>query len=162
MFATIYRCKQTNNIGPTYYNLSDSWEPLKPSIICSTICLDCNVQVGCHGFHFYLKLTIYFSELPTSIHYHLPHLFHKSKSLLHKHVSKVIADLNWANKMMLHSIHHPLGHSCNTDTSKSTAILPLQPPKIWCRMNIKTCLVKPEAAWMSFSIHYDVGESISR
>jgi hypothetical protein len=161
IFTPIHRCKQTNNIGPTYSQLPVRWEPLQPSILHSMIRLECNVQVGRRGFHFYLKLTIYFSELPTSIHYHLSHLFHRSKSLLHKHLGKVRAVLNWAKQMMLHSMHHPLGYSCNTDTSNSTAILWLQPLKIWHRRRITTWPVKLEPAWMRFIVPYDVCESIS-
>jgi len=138
--TTVYPCKQTNNIGPTYCKSRNYWKSLQPAAIHRRICLEQNVQVGCHLFHFDSNLTIYCSSLPTSVRYHLPNHFHNPKSWLHLPLSLVRVDLNSAKRQVLLPMLNLLKHSCNTDTSLSTATLPMQPREIWPRSTFENGL----------------------
>jgi len=105
-------------------------------------------------------LTLESSGLPTTFHCHLPLLFHTAKSWIHNHLSQVRADPNPSDWQVLHQICHLYAHSKHTDTSWSTATLPMQPPKLWPRMHIQQSSVTLEAAQIRTSRQFHVSISI--
>jgi len=86
---------------------------------------------------------------------------HNSKSWLHKHLSQVRLDPNWAVRQVPHHMHHRMKHSTNTDTSLSTATLQLQPLTMCPWTHISTWCVNPEAAWIRRTMRSNVSNSIS-
>jgi len=119
------------------------------------------MQVGCYGFHFDLKWTIYLSRLPTSFHYHHGPLFQTTKSSLKKHLSKVRAGPNLADGWAHHTMHHSLARSNNTDSNMSSAKLSMQPPSIRPWMHIWTLTAQPQAARTRSGVQLDVSIFIS-
>jgi len=106
--TSMYSCKQTNNIWPTYCKLQDGLEPLQPAAMRSRIHHEQNVQVVCYVCHFELKLTIHSTGLPTSFRYHLPLLLPNSKSSLQNHLSMLRVDSDLANRQALDPMRHSL------------------------------------------------------
>jgi len=151
----MYPTKHANNIGPTWCTLQEGGIPLQLAAKRSRIHLEYNIQIGYFIFQCDMNLTIYSSELPTSLHYHLPLLLQTTKSWMHKHVTQVTAQLNRDDRWALHPICGWLAHSKNSDTSYSTATLPNQPPNIWPRMYMWKVSVRPEAPRISSSMHLD-------
>jgi len=135
-YPAMHHWKETNNIGPNYCKSRDGGKPLQIAVIRSRIHVQYNVQVGCYLCHSDMKLTIYSSGHPMSFRYHLPLLFHTTQWWIHIHLSQVATNRKQADQGVLHHIRNFLAHSKNTDTSQSTATLPMKPPKIWPRMHI--------------------------
>jgi len=160
-FITLDLCKETNNIGLTTCQLQDDLKPLQPLAIWSRIYHELNMQVGCYSFHSDLKLTLYFSGLPTSFNHHLPLLFHISKLCLHNHRSKVGAKSNRAEWPRPHSICKLLWGSKNTITRESTATLPMQWSKPWSGMHIKSWSRPLKEAKKWSNVQLNVRESMS-
>jgi len=123
------------NIGLKHCKSQDSRRPLQLAPILSKIHLKFKEQVCCYSFYSDLKMTTYSSGHPASFHYHLPPLFHTTKSWQYKYLSQGIMVLNRAIWWALHPKCHWLAHSKNAATSKSTTILPMPPPKMWPRMH---------------------------
>jgi len=71
----LYPFKQTHNIGPTWCKLHDGWQSVQPAAMHNRIQFVQNSEVSCYACHFDMKLTIYFSGLPTSFRYLLPQDF---------------------------------------------------------------------------------------
>jgi len=158
-YTEMYPCSQTNRIRPTDCTLRGGEKPQQLADILSKIHLEYNKHVGCYLFHSDLRLTIESSGLLTSFRYHLPLLFNTSNTWIHNHLSQVRADLNRAKWQALHHIPHSFAHSKNTDTSSSTAMLPMQPPSLWPRMHIWKLSVRLEARRIQSSVQFDVSIS---
>jgi len=122
-FTSMYLVKQTDNAGPTYRKWQTGCKPLQPTTILSMIHSELIMQVRWYSFCFDRELTIYSSGLPTSFRYHLPLFYHTSKSGVQKHLLR--ADPNLVERQVLHAMHHPLRHSNNTVTCKSTTTMPM-------------------------------------
>jgi len=156
-YTMIHTAKPTINIGPIYCTSQDCWKPLQLASRHSRTHLGYNVQVSCYLFHSDIKLTIYSSGLHTSFLYHLPLQFHTTISWLHKHLSQVTADPNWADQRALHPTCQSLAHNMTAaTTSESSTTLPMQPLKIWSRMQIEKLSVRLEAARIRNSMQLDV------
>jgi len=154
-YTSISPHTETNDIRPTYCKSRHGGKPLELAANSIRIHLEYNVQVGYYWFHSDLKLTVYSSGLPTSFRYHLPLLFHTSKSGLHKHLSQVRVDPDWADRPVLHPMRHSLEHNYNGETSQSNPMLAIQPPWIRPRMLISKLSVRPEAARISINMQLD-------
>jgi len=157
LFTTKYCCNQTNNIRLTNCQSWNYWHQHHPNVIFGMIRLETNIPVGCHSFHYDLKLNMYSSELPTSFCHHLPHMFQYSKSWLHNHVSKVQEDWNRVERKALHPICHQLYHSSIGCNSWSTAMQPMQPPKMYPGMPIRTISKQLESSSICSNVWLDVG-----
>jgi hypothetical protein len=127
LYTAMYPCYLTNIIRLTYCSSPGSAKPLQHAAILGRIHLEYNEHVGCYLFHSDMPLTIHCSWLPTSLHYHLPPLFHTSRSGKHKYLRQVRANRNSAEWCPLYQIPQPFTYSKNADTSQSTARLRMHP-----------------------------------
>jgi len=75
LFTLIYSSDHTHNMGPTWRQSQDGWQPVQPAAMRNKIYLVWNEQVGCYTCQFDLNITIYSSGLPTSFWYLLPQDF---------------------------------------------------------------------------------------
>jgi len=83
-----------------------------------------------------------------------------TKSWLHKSLSQVQVDLNRGKRQTLLQTCHLLRHSCNTDTSQSTATQQLLPQRICPRMHTHKRYIKPNATRIRCSNQLDVSNNI--
>jgi len=154
--------EQSYMVGLTYWILWTHCKSIQSAAIHSTVCLEYNVQVGCHSFHFAFQVPIYSSGPPTSFRYHLSHLFHNSKLWLRKNLRQVWLDLNCAKQLAVHPMPNQLRQSGDTGTSQSTAMLPMQPAKWYPRSHIQRWFTKLEVAQIRHSQRLYVSNYIPR
>jgi hypothetical protein len=141
LFTTKYCCNQTYTIRPTNCQSWNYWHQHHPDGIYGMIRLETNIAVGRHSFHYDLHLNMHSSELLTSFCYHLPDIFQYSKLWLHNHLSKVQEDRNQVERKALRPIYQQLCHSSNVCNCWSTAMQPMQPPKMCPGMPISTVFI---------------------
>jgi len=117
-FTVIYRCKQTNHIGPSWCKLQVGWQPVQWAVMCNRIHLVHNKEDGCYPCHFDLKLTRYSSGLPTAFRYLLPQDF----SLC------FIIIISWLSQQQIMAPQPPQQGEGGTESSRKTAMSSDTPP----------------------------------
>jgi hypothetical protein len=90
----MYSIEHTANSRLTDGKLRGGDKSLQIAPICSGIHFEFNEHFGCYFIQSGMKITMLFPGLPTSFGYHLPPLFHTTKSLIHNHPRLVKAYLN--------------------------------------------------------------------
>jgi len=109
--------EKSNKIRLTDCQSRDGGKPLQHAAIHSMIQLEYNIQLGCYWCDSDMKLGIYSSGLPTSFRYHLPLLFHTTKSWIHKHLNQGRPDQNRAERLAFSPICPTIAHSKHPDSS---------------------------------------------
>jgi len=126
-FITMYPCKQTNNIGPTYWNRATVGIPCSYMQCTSTQQDSAWIEHASWLSLIPFWLVTYDTIFSTShfFSWSSSSCFYNSKPWLQKHFPQVRLEPNRAQRQALQAMLHSTRYSSSADTSQSTATLKL-------------------------------------